>query len=328
MARSAAGGKPAQGEARPAIWDSDDTPAQGNGSPAVWVGQTKQVSYWQDVWRRFRRQKAALVALGFMLLIIATCLAAPWTAPHSYDEQFRDIGLTAGGKPVAPNAKFILGTDALGRDLFSRVLWGGRISLAVGFSASLIASLVGLVVGGLSGFAGGATDFGLMRLVDLVQSVPQFLLMLMLVVVFKPGIGVVVFVISLFAWTTPSRVFRSQVVSIKQQDYILAARAVGVPTWRIFLLHVLPHLLPLLIVYITLSIPTTIFAETGLSFIGLGVPPPRPSWGSIMQGGIAFYRVAPWISMSPGIAIMVTIISLRLVGDTLREVLDPTRRGK
>ncbi|MGQ9555402.1 MAG: ABC transporter permease, partial [Anaerolineae bacterium] len=263
-----------------------------------------------------------------MLIILAICLSAPWTAPYPYDQQFRDIGLTAGGKPVAPNAKFILGTDGLGRDLFSRILWGGRVSLAVGFSASLIACLVGLIVGSIGGFAGGAIDFGIMRFVDLMMSVPRFLLMLMLVVILKPGIWVVVFVISLFDWTGPARLFRSQVVSIKQQDYILAARAVGVPSRRILFHHVLPHLLPLLIVYMTLTIPSTIFAETGLSFLGLGVPPPRPSWGSIMQSGIQFYRVAPWISISPGIAIMITIISLRLVGDTLREAMDPTRKGK
>ena len=288
----------------------------------------KAVSWWGDVWRRFSAQKVAVAAAVVVLLFVAIALAAPWVAPYPYDQQFRDVGLTAGGKPVPPNAKFWLGTDQLGRDLFSRVLYGARISLSVGFSASLIACTIALMVGGLSGYAGGKIDFGIMRFVDLMMSVPQFLLMLMLIVILKPGVAVVVMVIALFSWAPSSRIFRGQVVSIKQQDFVLAARAVGVPQWRIFALHILPHLLPLLIVYITLSIPSAIFVEAGLGFIGLGVPPPRPSWGSIMQNGIQYYRIAPWIVLSPGLVIMLTVMTLNLVGSTLREAMDPTRRGR
>ncbi len=290
--------------------------------------EKKVLSFWEDVWWRFRKQKVAVGAGILLIAILIIALSASLVAPYHYDQQFRSEGLTAGGKPVAPNAKFWLGTDGLGRDMLSRILYGARVSLAVGFSASLIATLIGVIVGGLAGYAGGAVDFGLMRFVDLMMSIPQFLLMLMLVVILKPGVWVVVFVISLFSWTWPSRIFRSQVVSIKAQDFILAARAVGVPERRIFLQHVMPHLAPLTIVYVALGIPTTIFTESGLSFLGLGVPPPMPSWGSMMQAGIQFYRVAPWVVLFPGLAIMVTVICLNMVGTALRECMDPTQRGR
>lgn len=296
--------------------------------PGKSKAEQKVVSYWQDVWRRFRRQKVAVAAAILLAVILIIALSASFIAPFPYDKQFRKDGLTAGGKPVAPNAQFWLGTDGLGRDMLSRLLYGARISLAVGFSASLIATLIGVIMGGVAGYAGGTADFALMRFVDLMMSIPQFLLMLMLVVILKPGVWVVVFVISLFAWTGPSRIFRSQVVSIKAQEFILAARAVGVPGRRIFLQHIMPHLAPLMIVYVALGIPGTIFAESGLSFLGLGVPPPIPSWGSMMQGGIQFYRVAPWVVLFPGLSIMLTVICLNLVGTALRECMDPTQRGR
>ncbi|MGQ9683586.1 MAG: ABC transporter permease [Anaerolineae bacterium] len=290
--------------------------------------QDRTISYWQDVWQRFSRQRVAVAAAFLVVVIVGLSLAAPVVAPYPYDQQFRKEGLTELGKPVAPNFRFLLGTDQLGRDLLSRVLWGGRVSLSVGFTAALLSVLVGLLIGGFSGYAGGAIDFAIMRLVDLMMSVPSFLMMLMLVVILRPGVWVVVFVIAVFGWTGYARNFRSQVVSVKEQDYVLAARAIGVPGRRIFFVHILPHLAPLSIVYVTLGIPSTIFAETGLSFLGLGVPPPIPAWGGIMQSGISFYRAAPWIVLTPGLIIMVTVIALTLVGNALREAMDPTMRGR
>jgi peptide/nickel transport system permease protein len=167
-----------------------------------------------------------------------------------------------------------------------------------------------------------------MRLVDLMISVPQFFVMLLLVVVLQPGVWVVVLVVSVFGWPYPARVFRSQILSIKEADFVLAARSVGVPERRIFLRHVLPHLLPLVTVYFALSMPAVIFAEASLSFLGLGVPPPTPSWGAMIQDGLEYYRAAPWLVLYPGLAITLAVVSFNLVASGLREAMDPAQRGR
>ncbi|MCD6030909.1 MAG: transporter permease [Thermomicrobiales bacterium] len=286
------------------------------------------VSWWGDVWRRFRRQRLALVAAVVLIVMALLALMAPAIAPYDPTEQFRREGLTAVGEPLPPNARFWLGTDGLGRDLLSRLLWGGRISLAIGISATTIVMATALVVGGAAGFAGAKTDFVLMRLVDLMISIPQLFVMLLLVVILQPGAWVVVLVVSLFGWPYPSRVFRSQILSLKEADFVLAARSLGVPERRIFLRHVLPHLLPLVTIYAALSMPGVIFAEASLSFLGLGVPPPTPSWGSMIQDGLDYYRAAPWLVLFPGMAITLTVVSFNLVASGLREAMDPTQRGR
>ncbi len=286
------------------------------------------VSWWGDVWRRFRRQRLSLAAAVVLIAMALLALTAPMIAPYDPAEQFRREGLSAVGEPLGPNARFWLGTDGLGRDLFSRLLWGGRISLTIGVSATAIVMVSALVIGGSAGFAGAKTDFLLMRLVDLMISVPQLFVMLLLVVVLQPGAWVVVLVVSLFGWPYPARVFRSQILSLKEADFVLAARSLGVPERRIFLRHVLPHLLPLVTVYFALSMPAVIFAEASLSFLGLGVPPPTPSWGSMIQDGMEYYRVAPWLVLYPGIAITLAVVSFNLVASGLREAMDPTQRGR
>src|SRR5215213_3886225 len=271
------------------------------------------VSWWGDVWRRFRRQRLSLVAAIILIALALLAVLAPLISPYDPAQQFRRDGLSPVGEPLAPNAKFWLGTDGLGRDLLSRLLWGARISLAIG---------------GVAGFAGNKTDFFLMRFVDLMISVPQFFVMLLLVVVLRPGAWVVVLVVSLFGWPYPARVFRSQILSLKEADFVLAARALGVPERRIFVRHVLPHLLPLVTVYFALSMPAVIFAEASLSFLGLGVPPPTPSWGSMIQDGLQYYRAAPWLVLYPGLAITLTVVSFNLVASGLREAMDPAQRGR
>jgi peptide/nickel transport system permease protein len=286
------------------------------------------VSWWGDVWRRFRRQRVPLAAAVVLICLALLAILAPVVAPNDPEQQFRREGLSRMGEPLGPNSRFLLGTDSLGRDVLSRLLWGGRISLAIGVAASAIVMGIALLVGGVAGFAGDKTDFFLMRLVDLVISVPQFFVMLLLVVVLQPGAWVVVFVISLFGWTYPARVFRSQILSIKEGDFVLAARCIGVPGHRIFLRHLLPHLLPLVTIYMALSIPGAIFAEASLSFLGLGVPPPTPSWGSMIQDGMEYYRSAPWLILCPGVAITTAVVSFNLVATGLREAMDPARRGR
>ncbi len=292
------------------------------------IEETPNTSWWADVWQRFCHQKVPPVAVVILLLIILSAMLAPLIAPHDPLEQFRTEGLSERGVPKPPNAKFWLGTDRLGRDLFSRVLYGGRISLFVGFVASGVAIVLSLLVGGVSGFAGGQIDFALMRFTDFMMGVPTFFLILLLVILLGSSIWVIIFVIAAFSWTYGARIFRSQVLSLKNQDFVEAAVAIGASRRRIFFRHILPHVIPLMIVYLALGIPGTIFTEVGLSFIGLGVPPPIPSWGSMLQDGIAVYRIAPWVSLFPGLAIMITVISLNLVGTGLREAMDPTCRKR
>ncbi|HZH07085.1 MAG TPA: ABC transporter permease [Lautropia sp.] len=285
-------------------------------------------SWWQDTWRRFSRQRVSLAALIILVALVMLALLAPAIAPYDPAQQFRREGLSPVGEPLPPNAKFWLGTDGLGRDLLSRLLWGARVSMAIGIVATAIVMLVALVIGGMAGFAGNKTDFFLMRFVDLMISVPQFFVMLLLVVVLRPGAWVVVLVVSLFGWPYPARVFRSQILTIKEAEYVQAARSVGVPESRIFLRHVLPHLLPLVTVYFALTIPSVIFAEASLSFLGLGVPAPTPAWGSMIQDGMEYYRAAPWLVLVPGLAIIVTVVSFNLVASGLREAMDPAQKGR
>jgi peptide/nickel transport system permease protein len=285
-------------------------------------------SWWQDTWRRFSRQRVSLAALIILVALVMLALLAPAIAPYDPAQQFRREGLSPVGEPLPPNAKFWLGTDGLGRDLLSRLLWGARVSMAIGIVATAIVMLVALIIGGAAGFAGNKTDFFMMRFVDLMISVPQFFVMLLLVVVLRPGAGVVVLVVSLFGWPYPARVFRSQILTIKEAEYVQAARSVGVPESRIFLRHVLPHLLPLVTVYFALTIPSVIFAEASLSFLGLGVPAPTPAWGSMIQDGMEYYRAAPWLVLVPGLAIIVTVVSFNLVASGLREAMDPAQKGR
>jgi peptide/nickel transport system permease protein len=283
-------------------------------------------SWAQDVWRRFRQQRLALAAGIVFLALVLVALLAPLIAPYDPIEQFRQAGLTPQGQPLPPNSQFWLGTDGLGRDLFSRLLYGGRISLGIGMTASAIAVLIGLLIGGFAGFLGGKVDFFVMRFVDLIMSMPTFFLTLLLVVMLSPGVWVVILVISLFSWTGPARVFRSQVLAVKRRDFVQAAHCLGTPQGRIFFRHLAPHVLPLLAVYLALGIPNAIFAEASLSFLGLGVPAPTPSWGSMIQDGFAYYRAAPWVAFLPGAAIALAVVSINLLGNGLREAMDPVRK--
>lgn len=291
------------------------------------VAPLQSHGWWQDVWHRFARQKAPLAAGIFFLVLLLLALLAPVIAPYDPVEQFRKEGLSPLGEPLAPNGRFWLGTDGLGRDLLSRLLYGARVSLGIGLTASAIAVMIGLLIGGIAGFVGGKTDFFIMRLVDLVMSMPTFFIILLLVVMLKPGVWVVITVISLFSWTAPARVFRSQILAVKGRDFVLAAHCLGARRHRIFVRHLLPHVLPLVIVYLALNVPNTIFAEASLSFLGLGVPQPIPSWGSMIQDGFAYYRAAPWIALFPGVTIALAVVAINLLGTGLRDAMDPMRKG-
>jgi peptide/nickel transport system permease protein len=281
-------------------------------------------SWWLESAARFRRQRVAALAGGALVLLVLLALLAPLIAPHDPAEQFRRDGLTAAGLPLGPTAKFWFGTDGLGRDMFSRLLFGARISLAIGFVASSLAVLTGVLVGGVAGMAGGWTDTLLMRFVDLVMSLPTLFVILLFVILVGPSLSVTIAVIALLGWTYPSRVFRSEILALREREYVVAARMVGALPSRVFLRHVLPQILPLIVIYIGLGIPGAIFAEAALGFLGLGVPPPAPSWGGMINTGINYFRASPAQVLLPGAAIVATVICSNLVGNGLRDALDPT----
>ena len=282
----------------------------------------RQRSYWGDAWHHFSRDKVALAGGAVVLLLIVTVLGAPLISPYDPMKQFPE-GITKGGMPIPGNSQFLLGTDGLGRDLLSRLIWGGRISLTVSALANIISIGVALVLGGTAGYFGGKVDMALMRAVDIALSLPSFLLMIGLSTVLKPGVGTVILVISVFAWAYPSRIFRGRVLSIAHEPYIEAARCVGATESRIFARHVLPQLLPIVVVYYTIRVPATILTEASLSFLGLGIPPPTPSWGRLILEGASMYRCAPWIVLYPGFCLMLTVLGFNLLGDGLRDSLDP-----
>ncbi len=280
---------------------------------------------WQNFLNKITHDVPALIGLVFILIVVILSLAAPVLAPANPTKQF-DSGLSDIGEPVAPNAQFVLGTDPLGRDILSRVLYGGQTSLLVALVSNAIALLVGTLVGLASGYFGGAIDMIFSRIIDVMLAFPAILFAIALSTAIRPSVGVVILVISLINWTSVARVVRAQVLSIKQREYVEAARAVGSKNSRILIRHILPHLVSPLMVLMALAIPVTILLEASLSYLGAGVPPDVPSWGNMIDDGTRYYRTAPWIVMVPGIAIFFTVFGFNLLGDGLRDALDPRKR--
>jgi peptide/nickel transport system permease protein len=278
-------------------------------------------------WTRFRSDKTAVAGLGVIALVVAAAALAPWVAPFNPAEQFYD-GLTPEGAPLPPNAKFWLGTDTLGRDLLSRMIHGARNSLIIGLLANGAAVLIGTTLGVVAGYLGGVVGAGLMRLTDMVMAFPALLLATALAAIIGPSIGIVAAVIAMVNWVQIARVIYTETTSLAQRDYIEAARALGAGTPRILVRHLIPHLLPTVLVYATLGIATTVLLEAMLSYLGVGVQPPDPSWGGIVFESQSYFISAPWLVFFPGIAIILMALSFNLVGDALRDALDPTQRGR
>jgi peptide/nickel transport system permease protein len=265
-----------------------------------------------------------------MSLVIGAILA-PWLAPYPYAEQFRD-GLTLEGQPVPStlltdgSLRFILGTDANGRDLLSRLLYGARVSLVVGVLANAIAVTIGVLVGASAGYFGYPVETILMRITEIMMAFPTLLLAMTLVVILEPSVQVVILVIGLVYWTWIARVIYGQVLSLRTREFISAANAIGATRWRVLFRHLLPQLVPTIIVWCTLGIATNVMLEASLSYLGIGVQPPTPSWGGMIQQGQSFYRTAPWLMIVPGLAIMFTVLAFNLLGDGLRDAFDPSQR--
>jgi peptide/nickel transport system permease protein len=269
------------------------------------------------VWKKFTRHRLAVVSLVLLTVIVFCCAAAPLISPYGRDQQHLENIL------APPSAQHLFGTDKLGRDLFTRVLHGGRISLFVGFLAMLIAISVGVVLGALSGYFGGAADAAVMRFVDLMLSIPIFFLLLFMTLIFDRNLVLLCVLIGFTGWMYIARLVRSLFISLREKDFVEAARAIGAGRFKIIFLHILPNCMAPIIVAATLGIAQAILIETSLSYLEFGVQPPTPSWGNLLKHAVLSFRDCPWIAIIPGIMIFITVLSLNFIGDGLRDALDP-----
>ena len=273
--------------------------------------------------------KNKLAMFGFVSIIIfgISAILAPVITPHAPNTQFFE-GLSLEGAPLPPNSKFWLGTDLLGRDLFTRLIYGARTSLVIGIVANGIALFIGAVLGIVAGYAKGWTGTVISRFTDLMMAFPALLLAIALAAIFQPSLWIVALVIACVNWVQIARVIYSQTLTLSASEYIEAVRSIGASWPRILFLHILPHLWPTILVWGTLGIATTVLLEATLSFLGVGVRPPTPSWGGIIYESQSYFLDAPWLVFFPGFAIMALSLSFNLVGDALRDALDPMRRGR
>ncbi|MBZ9697162.1 MULTISPECIES: ABC transporter permease [unclassified Mesorhizobium] len=279
------------------------------------------------VWRRLVKRRLALLGLVIVAIVVAGAILAPWLTGYDPNEQMFD-GLTIEGSPLPPSAKFWLGTDLLGRDLLTRILYGARTSLIIGIVANGVALLIGTLVGVTAGYFRGWIGGALMRFTDLMMAFPALLLAICLAAVFQPSLWIVAMVIALVNWVQTARVVYTETSSLAEREFIGAERTIGAGAPRILFRHILPHLLPTIIVWGTLGISTTVLLEATLSFLGIGVQPPTASWGNIIFENQTYFQAAPWLVFFPGAAILALALAFNLIGDALRDILDPTQRGR
>jgi peptide/nickel transport system permease protein len=271
-------------------------------------------------WRRFRRHRPALISAVVLVILFALVFLAPWLTGYEFDA----IDTKQIRKP--PTAAHVMGTDELGRDLFTRVLYGGRISMTIGLFSALVATLVGTLLGAVAGYYGGLVDNLIMRATDIVFTIPALPLLIILNSYADSSIPLMVLVIGALSWMGTARAVRGMVLSLKEQDFLLAARAVGVGDGRILLFHLIPNALTPVIVGATLGVGNAIIVESSLSFLGLGITPPTPSWGNMLQDAQSTMLSAPWLTIFPGLAILLTVLCVNFLGDGLRDGLDPRLR--
>jgi peptide/nickel transport system permease protein len=275
----------------------------------------------REFWTHFKRNRMAMTGLTLVLGLFVVAIFAHWLAP--YDPNQIDLKQVL----MPPSQAHFLGTDTLGRDVLSRIIYGSRISLLVGFVAVGLATLIGLVVGALAGYYGGWVDASLMRLVDLMLCFPSFFLILAVIAVLEPSIWNIMAVIGLTSWMGVARLVRAEFLSLREREFITAARALGASDVRLALRHMLPNALAPVMVSATLGVAGAILTESALSFLGLGVQPPTPSWGNILTAGKDNIEIAWWLSVFPGLAILITVMSYNLLGEGIREAIDPRLKG-
>lgn len=273
------------------------------------------------------KRKIVLFSFAILLLIVGSAIFAPFLAPYDPNEQFKQ-GITLQGAPLPPNSEFWLGTDLLGRDLLSRLMYGARTSLIIGLLANGFAVLLGTFMGVTAGFVRGRTGSAIMRFTDLMMAFPALLLAITLAAIFAPSLFIVALVIAMVNWVQIARVVYTQTISITEKEFIEASRSLGATNSRILRRHVLPHLAPFVMVWATLGISTTVLLEATLSFLGIGVRPPTPSWGNIIFENQTYFSTAPWLVFIPGAAIILLALAFNFLGDALRDELDPTQRGR
>lgn len=281
---------------------------------------TPPQSFLSDAWRRFKANRTALFGLALLVLFFLLAFVGPYFSSHSYADQV----LKMNNKP--PSSEYWLGTDANGRDLLVRIMIGGRISLAVAFFAALLQLGVGVIYGAAAGLMGGRIDNLMMRIVDIIDTIPLTIYVILLAVVLTPGLTSIFLAIGMVYWTSMARLVRAQVLSLKEQEFMLAARALGASRWRLVVRHLVPNAMAPIIVELTFSIPRAIFTEAFLSFIGLGVSAPMASWGVLASDGFKGLRSYPWQLAFPAAAIILTTLAFNFVGDGLRDALDPKLR--
>jgi ABC-type dipeptide/oligopeptide/nickel transport system permease subunit len=283
-------------------------------------------SQWQLTWRRLLRDKMAVASAIVIVIIVGSAIAAPLFASltgHGPNQVFPDTGITADGLPTGPGHVFWLGADEQGRDVFIRMLYGARISLFVGVVTTAIATVLGVSVGLIAGYFGGVVDAILARFIDAVLAFPYVVLGLSLAVVFGPSLIMVMAVITFFSWAGISRIVRGQTLSIKEKEYIEAARSLGAGPFRIMFFDILPNLLAPVLVLATLYIPQAVVFEATLSYLGLGIQPPTASWGNILSDAQNFYQTSWWYVVFPALALLITTLAFNLLGDGIRDAMDP-----
>lgn len=279
------------------------------------------MTYWQDAWRRLKKNKVAMFSMILLILMALMTLIGPMIANFQYE------AMNKGMEDISPNSTFWFGTDTLGRDLFARVWVGGRVSIMIGLIGAVVDTVVGVVYGGISGYAGGLIDDIMMRIVEILASIPYLIIVILIRVILKGGgIMPLILAMTITGWTYMARLIRGQVLQIKEQEYILAAKALGANPSRIIARHLLPNTLGVMIVAITFDIPGFIFGEAFLSFLGLGVQSPMTSWGALAQVGQQKMMFYPYQLIFPALAISITMLAFQLLGDGLRDALDPKLR--
>lgn len=278
------------------------------------------MTYWQDAWRRLKKNKIAMIGLVIIILFSIMSVIGPFMTHYSYSEN----NLTYADK--VPSSEHWFGTDTLGRDLWARVWQGARVSLFIGLSAAVIETSIGIVVGGIAGYFGGKVDMLIMRLIDVVIAIPALIFIILIMVIIGTGIGPIIMAFAITGWLGMARLVRGQILQLKEQEFVLAARTLGASASRLILRHLIPNTLGVIIVTLTMAVPGAIFYEAFLSFIGLGIAPPQTSWGQLASLGNAAFQIYPFELFIPAFFISLTMLSLNLLGDGLRDALDPRLR--
>ena len=280
----------------------------------------KSMTYWQDAWRRLKENRLATFSLILLATIVIMAFIGPWLTPYEYD--FQDYSVINKG----PSGEHWFGTDALGRDIFTRVWSGARVSLTIALVSTVINVIIGVMYGGVAGYLGGTVDMIMMRIIEIIYSIPVLLWVILLMVVIGPGLGTIILAISITGWGGMARIVRGQILQLKQMEFVLAAKTLGADSIRIILRHLIPNTMGPIIINLTFQVPGAVFTEAFLSYLGLGVPAPLASWGSLAQEGTLMLLIHPYQLFFPALMISITMLAFNILGDGLRDSLDPRLR--